>query len=118
MNVKIAGIEFDEQEINRIYFDGLKTGKRYIVKYNTIYALKWCENYKERGGVYATKIYHIPVKGSLPYVKRGYFIITDAKTVNELVGFKLLRVRGWHDDSNTLVRVQAHWQFCFLIFTR
>lgn len=94
MNVIIAGIEFDEQEINSIYFDGLKTGKRYIVKYYTIYALKWCENYKERGGVYATKIYQNPVKGTLPYVKRGHFMITDAKTVNTLVGFKLLREGG------------------------
>ena len=94
MNVKIAGIEFNEQEINDIYFNGLKTGKMYIVKYNTIYSLHWCEVYKEQGGVYATKIYQNPVKGSLPFTQRGRFIITDAKTVNRLVGFKLLIERG------------------------
>lgn len=94
MIVKIAGIEFDEKEINRIYFDGLKTGKMYIVKYNTIYSLNWCEVYKERGGVYATKIYQNSVKDSLSFTKRGRFIITDAKTVNKLVGFKLLIERG------------------------
>lgn len=94
MIVKIAGIAFEEEEINNIYFNGLKTGKRYIVKYHSIYALNWCGNYKERGGVYATKIYQISDNEELSFVKRGHIMITDAKTVNRLVGFNLLREGG------------------------
>ena len=76
---KLANIEFTEkefEELKELYFN---TDKKYIVKYNTIYQL----HYGENTDLYAMEIYKNYSK--LPLMKKGRYIITNAKHINELL---------------------------------
>lgn len=86
--IKIAGIEFfadDLKEIEKKYFE---ENKKYIVKYKTIYKLVYNEAKQDKlnkGYFGAVEVYKNKNKKDLGYTRRGRFIITTAKQVNELI---------------------------------
>lgn len=91
--IKIAGVEFfvdDLKELEKKYFE---ENKKYIVKYKTIYKLVYNEAKQDKfnkGYFGAVEIYKNKNKKDLGYTRRGRFIITTAKQVNELIGRKFL----------------------------
>ena len=92
--VKIAGIEFfvnDLKEIEKKYFE---ENKKYIVKYKTIYKLVYNEAKQDKfnnGYFGAVEVYKNKNKKDLGYTRRGRFIITTAKQVNELIGKEIFK---------------------------
>ena len=79
--VKIANVEFRIEELQDLYFN---QDKKFIVKHNAIFQI----HYSENAGFSAIKIYKY--SGNLPLVKRGRFILVNAKKVNDLLGKELL----------------------------
>ena len=92
--IKIAGIEFfidDLKEIEKKYFE---ENKKYIVKYKTIYKLVYNEAKQDKFNKSyfgAVEVYKNKNKKDLGYTRRGRFIITTAKQVNELIGKEIFK---------------------------
>lgn len=75
--VRIGGVELTPEEAERYYLD-----EKYIVTYGCIYQLFYSTAQRT---VYGKGIYK-----QAGMTKRGRFFAMDAKTVNHLVGFKLV----------------------------
>ena len=81
--IKLNGIEFYKKELENLYFN---EGKKFIIKYKTIYQLKYSEN----GGFSTLKIYQNNNKNDLGYTRRGRFIVSKADLVNRLLERELV----------------------------
>jgi hypothetical protein len=83
----LAGIKFNEKEIEEIKRNFVNKKEEYIVKYDTIYQLFYSQN----AGLYTQKIYSKNItKNSVGFTRRGRFMFANAKFVNRLVDFKLV----------------------------
>ena len=79
MNViRLKNIDFYEEELKKAYFED---NKKYVVKYNIIYQIKYSEN----TGFSLQEIYKNNSKG-VGYTLSGRYLITNANLVNDLVG--------------------------------
>lgn len=76
--VKIGSVELTPDEAEKYYSEG-----KYIVTYGRIYQLFYSAAQKR---VYGQVIYRHP-----GMTRKGRFFAMDAKTVNHLVGFNLVR---------------------------
>lgn len=86
---KLAGIEFNEKEYEEIKNNYFNTNKKYIIKYNTIYEIKYGENV----GLYTLEIYKkYPRKNEVPLMKKGRFIITSGDHVNSLLEREFIKI--------------------------
>lgn len=83
---KIAGIDFTNKEVKELENKYFNSNDKYIIKYNTIYQLRYSKNI----GLYSLEIY-TNYKSKLPLIKRGRFIVTNAKHINDLLEFELLK---------------------------
>lgn len=84
--IKLANIEFYEEELEKLYFED---NKKYIVKYKTIYELRYNDarlDKNNRGYLGAIEVYKNYNKKDVGYTKRGRHIVATAKRVNELLG--------------------------------
>ena len=81
--IKLCGIEFSEKELKQIESDYFNKDKRFLIRYNTIYELRYINNY----GLSGRQVYKKQKtnKYDVPIVKRGYFIITTPEHVNSLI---------------------------------
>lgn len=80
--VKTAGIEFDEHELYKAYFE-----HKYIVKFRTIYKLDWCANLSGCK-VYARQIYY--KNFGTPLTRRGRYFLMSPEEINNLLDFKFI----------------------------
>lgn len=76
--IKLQGIEFEEKELEKIYFE---KEQKFIIKYKTIYLIRYGVN----TGFYAQEVFKNYEKG-IGYTKRGRFITSKAPFVNKLIG--------------------------------
>lgn len=76
--IKIGNVELTEDEA----LDHYEKGK-YIVTYSRIYQLHYCQ---ASGMVYGSQVYYSP-----GMARRGRYYALDAKFINHMLGFKLLR---------------------------
>ena len=79
----VDGMEFKDGEIMRI-----AQSQKLVVKYRTIYAARYSENFGER----LEKVYRY--HGKLPLTKRGRFHVMSIKEVNKLLGFEIFQKMG------------------------
>lgn len=77
--IKIGTVEFFPEEALKLYSE-----KKYIVTYSKIFQLFYSQ---AQGRVYGKEVYCKPNAG---FARRGRFYAVDAKSVNSLLGFKLL----------------------------
>ena len=75
--IKIGSVELTKEEAEKLYESG-----KYIVTFSRIYQLHYSNAQKR---VYGTEIYR-----QQGMARRGRFYAMDAKTVNHLLGFKLV----------------------------
>lgn len=79
--IKIGTVEFFPEEALKLYSE-----KKYIVTYSKIFQLFYSQ---AQGRVYGKEVYCKP-KAGVGFARRGRFYAVDAKSVNNLLGFKLL----------------------------
>lgn len=88
-NIKIlAGIKFSNEEYENIKKRFFNSDEKYIIRYKTIYQLFYSENV----GLYSQKIYYKGKSESLGLTRKGRHVFTNAKYINDLLGFKLLNI--------------------------
>lgn len=75
--IKVGNTEFTEPELEKIY-----TEKKYVVNYSGVYAIYYSTVQKQ---YYSRKV--IDYKG---IAKRGRFYVMTAKTINHIIGKKVL----------------------------
>ena len=76
--IKIGNVELTKEEAEKLYESG-----KYIVTFSRIYQLHYSNAQKR---VYGTEIYR-----QQGMARRGRFYAMDAKTVNHLLGFALVK---------------------------
>ncbi len=80
--VKIGPVQMLESTAARYYKEDL-----YIVSYGAVHQIQYSRN----AGFYGVRLYQKPTKGGVGLARRGRYYALDAKTVNDVVGFFLVK---------------------------